>query len=142
MERPIRRSSAVDFDDSGFDFLSEREFVLDLFHAILADLGDVNQTVDLVGEFHKGSESGDLRDLAGNNVADLVEIVDVGPGILFDLLETQEILCCCGSMSRMTASTSSPTFSISFGLLILRVQDMSETWIIPSMSFSISTNAP
>ena len=80
---------AVDLDDSGFDFLSEGEFVFDLLHAILADLGDVNQTVDLVGEFDKRTESGDLRDFSGNNIADLVEIIDVCPGILFDLLETE-----------------------------------------------------
>lgn len=80
---------AVDLDDAGFDFLAEGEFVFDLLNAILADLGDVNQTVDLVGELDESAERGDLGDLAGNDVADLVEIVDVRPGILFDLLETE-----------------------------------------------------
>ncbi len=47
-----------------------------------------------------------------------------------------------GSTSSTTPSTSSPFLSTSDGWLILRVQDMSDTWIMPSTPSSSSTNAP
>ena len=77
-------------------------------------------------------------------------VTQIPGGIMADKYQPKYILIACtvlggamtALMSRITASTSSPGFRISLGLLILRVQDISETWIIPSMSFSISTNAP
>ena len=71
----------VDLDDAGGDFLADLEHVLDLVHALLADLRDVDEAVDLVLQADEGAEAGELGDLAGDEVADLVELVDVLPRI-------------------------------------------------------------
>ena len=54
---------------------------------VAAELRNVDQTVDLVGELDKGAEAGDLGDFALDDIADLVEIVDLRPRIDFRLLE-------------------------------------------------------
>ena len=53
-----------------------------------------------------------------------------------------EILRSRSSTSRTTASTSSPTETTFDGCLIRLVQDISDTWIRPSMPGSSSTKAP
>ena len=54
----------VDLDHDSLDLVAEIEFVFDLFDVVAGDLGDVNETVDLVGELDEGAERGDLRDFA------------------------------------------------------------------------------
>ena len=48
--------------------------VLDLVHAVFADLRDVDEAVDVVGELDEGAEAGDLGDLALDEIADLVAL--------------------------------------------------------------------
>ena len=50
----------VDLYDAGLNFLSWLEDVLDLLHAIFADLGDMNESVDVAGEFDECSKVGNL----------------------------------------------------------------------------------
>ena len=79
----------VDFDHASFDFVIDIQHVLDLFDVVFGELGDVNEAVDLVGKFNKSTESGDLGDFALDNIADLVELFDVFPGVIFQLLQTE-----------------------------------------------------
>ena len=72
----------VDLDDAGFDFLADLEHVLDLVDALLADLRDVDEAVDVVLQLHERAEAGELGDLAVDEVADLVVRVDVLPRIV------------------------------------------------------------
>ena len=71
----------VDLDDAGGDFLADLEDVLDLVDAFLADLGDVDQPVDFMLQADEGAEAGQLGDIAGDEVADFVELVDAFPRV-------------------------------------------------------------
>ena len=73
----MRRSRGVDLDDAGGDFVADLEHVLDLLDALLADLGDVDQTFELVGQLDERAERGELDDLAFDEVAHLVTLLDV-----------------------------------------------------------------
>ena len=77
----MRRSRFVDLDDAGRDVLVHLEHVLDLVHAVFADLRDVDEAIDIVLEADEGAEAGELGDLAADEIADFVELVDVRPGI-------------------------------------------------------------
>lgn len=79
----------VDLDDAGGDHLADLEDVLDLFDVFFADLGDVDQTVDFVGEFDEGTEVSDFGDLALNDVADAVLAVDFLPWVIERLLDAE-----------------------------------------------------
>ena len=79
----------VHLDDAGFDLLADLEVVLDLVHAILADLRDVDEAVDVAFERDEGAEGGDLRDLALDEVADLVAGLDLLPRIVLELLHAE-----------------------------------------------------
>ena len=69
----------VDLDHAGGHFLADLEHVLDLVHALFADLGDVHEAIDVVLQADERAEAGQLGDLAGDEIADLVELVDVAP---------------------------------------------------------------
>ncbi|MPM23755.1 hypothetical protein SDC9_70229 [bioreactor metagenome] len=56
---------------------------------LLGELRNMDQSVDLVRQFDEGAERGDFGHLASYHIADLVELFDVFPGIVFDLLEAQ-----------------------------------------------------
>ena len=56
---------------------------------VTAQLGNVDQSVDLVGKLNKSSESCDLGHVALHNIADFVQLVDVRPGIFLSLLQTK-----------------------------------------------------
>src|SRR5882672_2088025 len=77
----------VNLDDARGDFLADLEHVLDFIHAILADLRDVDEAVNLMLQADECAEAGELGDLAGDEVADLVELVDVAPGIHAELFD-------------------------------------------------------
>src|SRR5260370_21068935 len=77
----------VDLDDAGGDFLAHLEDVLDFLDAIFADLRDVEQAIDVVLQANEGAEAGQLGDLAGEEVADLVKLVDVAPRVLGELFD-------------------------------------------------------
>ena len=79
----------VDLDDARGDVLIDLEHVLDLVHAVFADLADVDEAVDVMLQADEGAEARELGDLAGNEIADLVVFVDVGPGIFGELLEPE-----------------------------------------------------
>ena len=81
--------AAVDLDDAGGDVLADLEDVLDLVHAVLGDLRDVDEAVDVLGQPDEGAEAGELGDLAGDEVAHLEVLVDLGPGILGELLDAE-----------------------------------------------------
>src|SRR5439155_1547353 len=70
-----------DLDDTGGDFLTELEHILDLLDAFFADLRDVHESVDVVPEADERAEAGELGDVSGNEVADFVIFVDIRPGI-------------------------------------------------------------
>ena len=72
----------VNLDDARGDFLADLEHVLDLVHALLADLRDVDQAVNFVLQADERAEAGQLGDVAGDEVADLVELVDALPRIV------------------------------------------------------------
>ena len=76
----------IDFDNAGFDFITDLEDVFDFVNAVVAELGDVDETVDLVAQFDESTESGDLGDVALDDIADFVLFGDVAPGIVFSLL--------------------------------------------------------
>ena len=66
---------------------SDLEHVLDLVDALFADLGDVDEAIDVVLQANERAEAGELGDLAGDEVADLVILVDVRPRIFGELFD-------------------------------------------------------
>src|SRR6266571_3264682 len=78
----------VDLDDARGDFLAHLEDVLDFLDAIFADLRDVDQAIDVMLQANESAEAGQLGDLAGNEVADLVKLVDVAPRVLGELFDS------------------------------------------------------
>ena len=62
----------VDADDAHLDLLARLEQVLRLGVAVVGELRDVEQTLEVVVELHEHTEVGDLRDEAGEQVADVV----------------------------------------------------------------------
>src|SRR5581483_11010510 len=83
-DAPVR---FVDFNDAGRDFLADLEDVLDLIDALFADLGDVDQPVNLVLQADERAEAREFGDLAGDQVADLIIMIDVAPRIDSELLD-------------------------------------------------------
>ena len=61
--------------------------ILDLVDALLADLADMHQAVDVVLESDERTKARELGDLAGDQVADLVVVVNGFPRILGQLLD-------------------------------------------------------
>ena len=76
----------VHLDNPRFDFLTDFQGILDLFHAILADLRNVDEAVDVVLELDKRSEVCDLCDRSLHKIADLETDIDILPGIILELL--------------------------------------------------------
>src|ERR1700744_5386393 len=64
---------AVAFDGEYLDedLIALAELVLDLFHAVLRDLGDVQEAVGAGEDFDEGAELGETHDLAEVGLADL-----------------------------------------------------------------------
>ena len=79
----------VHLDHARLDLLADLEDVLDLRHVVLAQLRDVHQPVDVVLELHERAEARQLRDLARDQIADLVLRVDVLPRVAVELLHAQ-----------------------------------------------------
>ena len=78
--------ASVNLNDAGGDFLSHLEHILDLVNALLADLRDVDQPVNLMLQADERAEAGQLGDLAGDQVADLVDLINGLPGVGRELL--------------------------------------------------------
>ena len=76
----------VHLDNPRFDFLTDFEGILDLFHAILADLRNVDEAVNVVLELNKRPEVCDLCDRSLHKVADLETDIDFLPRIILELL--------------------------------------------------------
>ena len=79
----------VDLDDAGLDLLAGLEDILDLLDTVLADLRDVDESVDVAGEFDEGAEVGDLGDGSLDEIADLELALDLLPGIGLELLDAE-----------------------------------------------------
>jgi len=67
----------VNLDDAGGHILTGLEHVFNFFHALLADLRDVHEAVNVVLQTDECAEARELGDFAGDDVADLVELVNV-----------------------------------------------------------------
>ena len=63
------------------------QHVLNLFHAIFADLRDVHEAVHVVFQTNEGTEACELGDLALDELADLIDLVDLLPRIFGELLD-------------------------------------------------------
>ena len=79
----------IDLDHAGGDIFVDLQDILDLVDAVFADLGDVNQSVDIVFQTDERSETGQLGNLAADQIADLVERVDLVPRIVGELFHTE-----------------------------------------------------
>ena len=79
----------VHLDYAGFDLLADLQMILHLVDAIFADLRDVDEAVDVAFELDEGAKAGDLRDLAFDEIADLVLGLNGAPRIFLKLLETE-----------------------------------------------------
>ena len=69
----------------------------------------MHEAVDVVGELDKGAEAGELGDLAVDEIADLVALVDLLPRIVFELLDAEAMRWLALSMSMTTASIRRPS---------------------------------
>jgi hypothetical protein len=108
-----------------------------------AELGDVEQALEVVLELDEDAEVGDLGDLAADDHAGLVAPgMASSHGSSVSCLTPRPTRCFSWSTSSTTHSTSSPFLSISLGWVTFLVHDMSETCSRPSMPGSISTKAP
>jgi hypothetical protein len=105
----------VDLDDAGRDRLADLEDILDFLDAFLADLADVHEAVDVVGQADEGTEAGQFGDLAGDEIAHFVKLVDVLQGSSESCLMPTAMRWLALSISSTWASTSSPFFSTSLG---------------------------
>ncbi len=79
----------VDLDDAGLDFLADLEDILDLLDTILADLRDVDESVDGSGELDESAEVGDLGDGSLDEISDLELALDLLPRIGLELFDAQ-----------------------------------------------------
>src|SRR6478672_1365953 len=79
----------VHLDDTGFHFLADLEHVLHFRDVILAELGNVNEPVDVVLQLHERTEARQLRDLALHEIADLVFRIDLFPRIVAQLFNAE-----------------------------------------------------
>ena len=79
----------VQADDAGLDFLAGLEHVLHLGDALLGDLGDVDEAVEVAFERDERAEAGDLADGALDLLADLEAVLDGLPGILGELFQPE-----------------------------------------------------
>ena len=71
----------IDLDHARAHVLAGLEHVLDLVHALFRDLRDVDESINVMGQAHERTEARELRDLAGDDVADLVVLVNLIPRI-------------------------------------------------------------
>ena len=78
----------VDLNHTGFHFVGHLEDVLDALHVLFAELGDVDESVDVAVEADEGSEGRALGNRSSDLVSHLELAVDVGPWIVVKLLDT------------------------------------------------------
>ena len=69
--------------------MADFEHVLDLLDALFADLRDVNQTVNVVLESNGRTKAGEFGDVAGDEITDLVILVNVLPRVLAQLFQAE-----------------------------------------------------
>src|SRR5262249_37419659 len=70
----------VDLQDLHVDRLAFLDHVADAEHALMRELGDMDHPLDPRLELDEGPELHDLRDLAADLRADVVLLLDLGPG--------------------------------------------------------------
>ena len=80
---------AVHFDHAGSDFITHLDHILHAFHMVFAQLGDMNQAVNIAVQIHKGAEAGNLGHLASHHIAHLEAVIDGFPRIGLKLLDTK-----------------------------------------------------
>ena len=81
MDRPMRRSPLSILMTRAVTSWPTLSTFLILSDALFADLRDVDQAVNVMLQADERAEAGELGDFAGDEVADLVELVDVAPRI-------------------------------------------------------------
>ena len=79
----------VDLDDARFDFLADLEHVLHFRDVIFAQLRNVDEAIDVVLQLHERAEARELGDLAGDEIADLVFLIDFLPRIVAQLFDAE-----------------------------------------------------
>ncbi len=102
----------------------------------------MDHAVDLALEADEQTELGLVLDLALDGRTDGVTFSEIVPRIGEGLLEAERDAALDGSTSRICTSTSWEVETILPGWTFFFVQDISETWMRPSMPGSSSTNAP
>src|SRR5438874_6533 len=83
-DTPVR---FVDLDDARSYFLPDFKHVLDLVHALFTDLRDVDQAVNFMLQADECAEARQLRNISGDQIADLVKLVDALPWVLRQLFD-------------------------------------------------------
>ena len=107
-----------------------------------ADFADVDQAFDAFRDLHERAELGgrvtgpSTTSRRGNCLR------DVNPGIAQRLLESERDAALAGTDAEDDSVDASPGFTTSLGCRTFFAQDISETWIRPSIPGSSSTNAP
>src|SRR5262245_52240108 len=79
----------VDVDDLDVDRLALAHDVARVLHALVLELGDVDQTLDARLDLDEGAEVGDLRDLAVHAAAHRGALGERVPGIRLELLDAE-----------------------------------------------------
>ena len=102
----------------------------------------MDHAVDVAVEADEQAELGLVLDLALDGRADRVLLGEGLPRVLQGLLEAQRDAALVGIDLEHLTSTSWLVETILPGWTFFLVQDISETWIRPSMPGSSSTNAP
>src|ERR1700752_4918634 len=81
--------SFVYLNDSGFYFLPDLKHIFDLCDMLLAELGNVHETIDIILELNEGAKAGKFRDFAVNQIPDLVFLIDFFPRIRVKLFNAE-----------------------------------------------------
>ena len=79
----------VDLDDLRLHLVALRDDLARVLDVVLRELGDVNEPLDSGHDLDEGAEGDDLRDLALDDVALVVLVEDLLPGIALGLLEPE-----------------------------------------------------
>lgn len=86
MERETQFFFGVDVDDLSLNFLAYGQNVVDVGNSLSGDLGDVDKAVNTRNDLCKCTELCDAYDSSLDNVADLVLLNELGPGVLIGIL--------------------------------------------------------
>jgi hypothetical protein len=133
----------VDVEHAGLDVVALLELLAGVADALApGEVADVHEAVDALLDADEDAEVGDVPDLALDDRADGVLLLDEVPGVLSSCFMPRLMRLFSMSMPRTLASTMSPMLTSLEGCLMRLFQVISEMWTRPSMPSSSSTNAP